>query len=152
MEDHRSLSPGAAAFALPLLMLWLAESATVTPAPRLLQGPDIISAFEGKTVEGAYNDGLAFRETYFSGGNIDYWDPRASSGGQWSVVNNLFCTFYTAMTGGCFRIVQVSANCFDFYAAADSEREAMDPAKRSDYTARGAVKGTASTCPDELQA
>jgi hypothetical protein len=151
MEDHRRLNRSAAALALPLVLL-LADSATVTPVEKLLQGAEIIAAFDGQTVEGAYKDGLAFRETYFTGGKIDYWDPRAASGGQWSVVNDLFCTFYTAMSGGCFRIVQVSANCFDFYAAADSEREAMEDGKRSDYTARGAVKGKASTCPDELQA
>lgn len=134
-----------------MVLLAIAATATEPAGPRVLEGADIISAFEGKTVAGAYADGLAFRETYFSGGKIDYWDPRATSAGQWSVVNNLFCTFYTAMSGGCFRIVQVSTNCFDFYAAADSTREALDPQGRQDYTARGSIQGIASTCPDELQ-
>ena len=152
MEDHRSLSRTALSLALPLLLLVLAEGGTRPPEARLLQGPEIITAFEGKTVAGAYRDGLAFRESYHAGGAIDYWDPRTVSTGQWSVINNLFCTFYTAMNGGCFRIVQVSANCFDFYAAADTERQALETGKRSDYTARGSVQGVASTCPDELQA
>ena len=151
MENRRSLTSCFSLLTSPLALLVAAQVAVESEKPRVLQGPEIISAFEGKTVAGAYHDGLAFRETYFSGGKIDYWDPRASTGGQWSVVNNLFCTFYTAMTGGCFRIVRVSANCFDFYAAADSTEEALGPEKRSDYTARGAVDGLASTCPDELQ-
>ncbi len=152
MEDRRGLSRTALSWSLPLALLVLAESEARPPDAKLLQGPEIITVFEGRTVAGAYGDGLAFRETYHAGGAIDYWDPRMSSAGQWSVVNNLFCTFYTAMNGGCFRIVQVSTNCFDFYAAADTEREALDSGKRADYTARGAVEGTASTCPDELQA
>jgi hypothetical protein len=151
MENRRSLKPRTILLSAPLAVLLAAQAQPAPQEPRILQGPEIISAFEGKTVAGAYNDGLAFKETYFSGGKIDYWDPRASTAGQWSVVNDLFCTFYTAMTGGCFRIVQVSANCFDFYAAADDEREALDPGGRSDYTARGSVQGASSTCPDELQ-
>lgn len=152
MEDRRSLSRTALSWTLPLVLLVLAEGETRPPDAKLLQGPEIITAFEGKTVAGAYGDGLAFRETYHPGGAIDYWDPRTESAGQWSVINNLFCTFYTSMNGGCFRIVQVSANCFDFYAAADTEREALETGKRADYTARGSVQGVASTCPDELQA
>lgn len=152
MEHRRSLSQTLLGLGLPLAFLALAEGAAKPAEPKPLQGPEIIAAFEGKTVAGAYADGLAFRESYAAGGAIDYWDPRTASTGQWSVVNNLFCTFYTSMNGGCFRIVQVSANCFDFYAAADTAREALDPAKRADYTARGSVQGVASTCPDELQA
>jgi hypothetical protein len=151
MENHRSLNRGVTLLATPLALLLLATAEPEPPQAKLLKGPEIIAAFEGKTVTGAYHDGLAFRESYFSGGKIDYWDPRASSAGTWSVVNNLFCTFYTSMTGGCFSIVQVSANCFDFYAAADSEQQALEALPRADYTARGAVQGTASTCPDELQ-
>lgn len=150
MEDRRSLN-GMTVLALPLAVLLLVDAAAVPPQPKLLKGPEIIAAFEGKTVAGAYHDGLAFRESYFSGGKIDYWDPNAASAGNWSVVNNLFCTFYTTMTGGCFSIVQVSANCFDFYAAADSEQQALEAVPRADYTARGAVQGAPSTCPDELQ-
>lgn len=151
MEDHRSLTGSATFFAAPLALLLLATAQTAPPKPKLLKGPEIIAAFEGKTVTGAYHDGLAFRESYLSGGKIDYWDPRAASAGNWSVVNNLFCTFYTSMVGGCFSVIQVSANCFDFYAAADNEQQALEDTLRADYTARGAIQGTASTCPDDLQ-
>lgn len=122
------------------------------PAPVVLDGPAIIAAFDGKTVAGAYADGLAFRESYFNGGAIDYWDPRGAATGQWSVVNNLFCTFYDTMAGACFRIEQVSANCFDYFAAADTQEQALTPDSKPRYTARGSVSGVKSTCPDELQA
>jgi hypothetical protein len=151
MENHRSLNHRLAALTLPLAFLWLVGDDGKLPKPKVLEGAEIIAAFEGKTVVGAYHDGLAFKETYRAGGSIDYWDPRASSDGTWSVVNNLFCTFYSSMNGGCFSIVQVNTNCFDFYAVASSESEALGPAGRADYTARGSIQGAASTCPDELQ-
>lgn len=137
------------AIALPLL--WLADSPAPQVKERILSGPEIITAFEGRTVAGAYHDGLAVRETYAVGGAISYWDPRGPDTGQWSVMNNLFCTFYTSMAGGCFRIVQVSANCFDFYALADTANDALNPKDKPAYTARAAVQGTASTCPEDLQ-
>ena len=138
------------AFALPLL--WLADATAPAVKPRILAGPEIIAAFEGKTVAGAYSDGLAVKETYAVGGAITYWDPRGEDTGNWSVMNNLFCTFYSSMAGGCFRVVQVSANCFDYYAMTTSPEEALNPTGKSAYTARASVQGMASTCPDELQA
>jgi hypothetical protein len=132
-----------------LSLLWLAE----TPLqPKLLDGPAIIAAFEGQTVRGAYADGLAFAETYHQGGAIDYWDPRLTSTGEWSVINNLFCTFYTSMSGACFSITQIGDNCFDFHAAAETKDMAQEPNNTPTYTARGSVKGKPSTCPEELQA
>jgi len=135
--------------AVTLAFLLLAE-ASLTARP--LDGPAIISAFEGNIVVGAYADGLAFRETYAAGGGISYWDPRSSAIGTWSVVNNLFCTFYENMEGACFRIEQIGANCFDFLAAADTQEQALTPHSNPRYTARGYVIGRTQTCPDELQA
>lgn len=148
MEDRGSVIRHFAS-ALPLLLL--VDSTAPEMKPRILSGPEIITAFEGKAVAGAYADGLAVKETYAVGGAITYWDPRGEDTGTWSVMNNLFCTFYSAMAGGCFRIVQVSGNCFDFYAMTTSEEEALAPKDKPDYTARAAVQGTPSTCPDELQ-
>ncbi len=142
------------AIAVPLLFL---ADVTTAPQPptvkeKILSGPEIIAVFEGKTVAGAYGDGLAVKETYAVGGGISYWDPRGNDTGQWSVMNNLFCTFYSSMAGGCFRIVQVSDNCFDYYALTATAEEALNPKDRPSYTARASIQGVASTCPDELQA
>lgn len=132
--------------AVALLLLF----ADAQQAPRVLAGPDIIAALEGKTVSGAYAGGLAFRETYFLGGKIDYWDPRIAEKGQWSVVNNLFCTFYDSMAGGCFRIEQIGNNCFDFYAAANTQEQALKPDEKPRYTARGSRDGESPSCPRDL--
>jgi hypothetical protein len=117
-----------------------------------MDGPAIIKTFEGKTVFGAYADGTPVRETYFLGGSIDYWDSYRTSKGKWSVVNNLFCTFYDdqVMSGGCFRVEQVSANCFDYLVQAASEDEALRPSDKPRYTARAHIVGLPDTCPDAL--
>ena len=125
--------------------------------PQALTGAEIIAAFEGATVTGAYADGTAFRESYATGGRIKYWDPRGDFTGNWSVTNNLFCTFYdatdggSALSGGCFRVEKIGSNCFDFLVAAQSSEEALDPQAKPSYTARGSITGIASTCPDPLQ-
>jgi hypothetical protein len=134
-----------------LLLFAPAALATQSLPPAAMTGPEIISAFEGKTVTGAYADGMAVRESYQVGGGIIYWDPfYGSRTGKWSVVNNLFCTFYDGMTGGCFRVERLSENCFDYLALASSEQEALTPTDKPRYTARAFIEGKPSTCPDEV--
>jgi hypothetical protein len=121
-------------------------------APVAMDGPSIIKAFEGKALKGVYADGTPVQETYLVGGKIDYWDAMRVSTGNWSVVNNLLCTFYDSaeMSGACFRVEQVSANCFDYLALANSETEALAPSGAPRYTARASIVGIPATCPDEL--
>jgi hypothetical protein len=130
------------------------EKAAETPKPSVvLNGPAIIELFDGKTLTGVYNDGTPVTERYAVGGKIDmYKDSYRSSTGTWSVVNNLLCTFYDTpdMSGGCFRVEQVSANCFDYYALADSTEQALTPTDKPRYTARASIEGVPETCPDEL--
>ena len=147
MENHTGIVLGL------LATLSLPASATETlKAPVPLDGPAIIKTFEGKTVKGAYADNTPVQETYFTGGAIDYWDAFRTSKGKWSVVNNLFCTFYddAEMSGGCFRVEQLSANCFDYFALAGSTEEALKPTEKPRYTARAHIVGAPDTCPDEL--
>ena len=125
--------------------------ATQLPQPKAMLGPDLIATFEGKTVSGVYADGTPVRETYATGGGITYWDPVfGHRTGKWSVVNNLFCTFYNDMAGACFRIERISENCFDYMAAASSEQDALTPPGTRRYTARASIEGKKTTCPDEM--
>jgi hypothetical protein len=148
MEHIRSIliTLSLAAFTLP-------SNANDKPtAPRTLDGPSIIKIFDGQAVTGVYADATPVRESYKTGGGMDYWDPYRSTTGTWSVVNNQLCTFYNdaEMSGGCFRVEQVSANCFDYYAAATSTTEALTPSDKPRYTARASLVGIPETCPDEL--
>ena len=147
MENRRSI------VLVLLTLLSLPAEATERPKePVPLDGPAIIKTFEGKAVSGVYSDGTPVKETYKLGGSIDYWDSIRTSTGSWSVVNNLFCTFYnnTEMNGGCFRVEQVSANCFDYYALASSTEEAQAPSDKPRYTARAHIVGAPDTCPEDL--
>jgi hypothetical protein len=137
------------------LLLGLCLPAAATDKPKgsvVLDGPAIIKVFENQMVTGVYADGTPVKERYALGGGIDYWDSYRSSKGTWSVVNNLLCTFYdnTEMSGGCFRVEQVSTNCFDYFALADSTEEALKPEGAPRYTARGHIEGLPDTCPDAL--
>jgi hypothetical protein len=148
MENHRRL--------IPLFALLLATPASATDQtkfPRVMDGPAILKLLEGKTLQGVYSDGTPVSESYAIGGKIpDYADPLRKVTGTWSIVNNTLCTFYddNQMSGGCFRVEQVSANCFDYYVVAGSETEALGPNDKPRYTARAHVLGLPDTCPDEL--
>jgi hypothetical protein len=148
MENHRGIIIG-----LALITFVLPATATDKPkAAQALDGPTIIKIFDGKGVTGVYADGTPVRETYKVGGGIDYWDSYRATTGTWSVVNNQLCTFYndTEMSGGCFRVEQVSPNCFDYFAVATSTTEALTPSEVPRYTARASIDGIPETCPDEL--
>jgi hypothetical protein len=132
---------------------WPACATEQPKAPVALDGPSIIKVFEGKTVSGVYADGTPVSETYAVGGDIPFYkDKFRSATGKWSTVNNLFCTFYNddQMSGGCFRVEQVSANCFDYFALANSTDEALAPQDRPRYTARASIDGIPATCPEDL--
>jgi hypothetical protein len=148
--DHRSGLTVLACLALVLP----AQAEDLRQAPKVLDGAALISLFEGRGVTGVYADGTAVKETYRQGGSIDYWDEFRTAKGTWSVVNNLLCTFYDdiEMSGGCFRVEQLSANCFDYMALASSPGEALAPMDKPRYTARAHVDGLPDTCPDELAA
>jgi hypothetical protein len=120
--------------------------------PIALDGPGILKIFDGKAVTGVYADRTPVRESYDVGGGINYWDPFRTTTGTWSVINNQLCTFYNdaEMSGGCFRVEQVSANCFDYFAVATSTTEALTPSDQPRYTARASIDGAPETCPDEL--
>lgn len=129
------LLPASAASDLP----WMTESA-------------LNRVFSGKTIDGHYSDGGTFVESYTADGRISYQDERRRQAGRWSVQAGTFCTIYDIdPTGGCFRVHQVSDNCFEFYFAARTEEQALErPRDKPSWTARGWVKGQTSTCAEDV--
>ena len=109
-------------------------------------------AFIGKTLDGYYVDGQGWTETYDANGRLDYRDNARSGPGFWYFRDQVFCTFYDPgrnINGGCFTAVQASSNCYEFYLAGFSEREAdketpQGPLGR--WVARASRRGEASTC------
>ena len=132
------------------LVLGLALAAPAVSFERWLTAREIKAAFDGRTVDGYYIDGVTFAETYETGGRIDYREAGRHLIGKWSVVGNTFCTIYdTSPTGGCYRVTRTGDNCFEFYFIARDEREAVRPDPgRPSWTARGWRRDQRSTCAE----
>lgn len=119
-------------------------------ASQWLSDDQIRSAFRGQTIDGVYADRRTFVERYAEDGGLDYIEPYRRNVGRWSVKGSAFCTLYDRdPTGGCYRVRRLSANCFAFYFVSRSEEQAVkDPLEIPAWTARGWVRGKASTCED----
>jgi hypothetical protein len=109
-------------------------------------------ALSGKTIEGHYSDGATFTESYGGDGRLRYQDDKRETQGRWSIHAGSFCTIYDYdPSGGCYRVHKVSENCFEFYFAARTVEQAQGGASdKPSWTARGWVKGTASTCAENV--
>lgn len=130
---------GLAAPALALGTGWMNEGA-------------LNQAFSGKAIEGHYANGAKFEERYDGDGRLFYRDERRETHGAWSIHSDTFCTIYDFdPSGGCYRVDKVSDNCFEFYFAARTVAQAQHgPSDKPSWTARGWVKGEASTCADQV--
>ena len=141
-------------FGLATFMLMLAATgaSAANEATTWLPGTDIAQALGGKTLEGRYANGRAFRERYLDGGRIEYFDSGATLGGRWSIQAGTLCTIYdTDPAGGCFRVSRAGANCFEFYFVARTEEAAPGPqGSKPSWTARGSVSGEPNACQDEV--
>ena len=110
------------------------------------------ATFKGQAVEGEYGSGRTFKETYTAGGNLAYQDDMRASGGHWSVATGTFCTIYDDdPAGGCFRVQQLGANCFEFFFVARTEDTAADPKDgQPAWTARAWIANRTSTCKERV--
>ena len=126
----------------------LGAAASARAATPWMTDSEIRGAFSGRTIEGAYSDSMPFTESYFDTGRLDYIEPQRRMTGRWSVVESTFCTLYdNGGGGGCFKVRQVSGNCYEFYFAAfDEEDLAEGSDERPRWTARGWRKDVPSTC------
>lgn len=106
------------------------------------------TTFKDKALEGEYASGRSFKETYRGDGGLRYQDDMRESGGHWSVSQGTFCTIYDDdPAGGCFRVQQIGANCFEFYFVARTEEKAPGPPDREpSWTARAWIADHESTC------
>jgi hypothetical protein len=111
---------------------------------------DIEQAFRGVTLDGVYYDGSFFSETYFEDGTIRYHDAFGADSGDWSVRENMFCTFYDGQQGACFFVVREGKNCFTFYEPVKAPDGTMKP--REDWTSRGWNRQEEATCSEAPEA
>jgi hypothetical protein len=129
---------------------FLALGVIVAEAGQSMAAPDIEKTFRGVTLDGIYNDGTFFSETYFDDGSIRYHDAAGADSGDWSVRENLFCTFYKDQQGACFFVVREGPNCFVFYEPVRGADGGLAP--RETWTSRGWRRETDATCSSPPEA
>lgn len=136
-------------------VVFVATSASL--APTLAQSfwmneARLRAVFAGAAIDGHYIDKRTFREQYDAGGTLDYVEHASGTRftGDWSVTADRFCTIYhTSGSGGCFRVRQTSANCFEFYFDTRTEEEARSSTLREPtWTARAWLVDQVSTCEE----
>jgi hypothetical protein len=126
---------------------WLAA---ILAAPQATAGErvaerDIASLLSGVTLDGIYNNGAFFTETYKEDGSVRYHDMDGADSGQWSVKDGKFCTFYEQQEGACFFVERDGDNCFTFFVPDEAGGANAGPAR--DWTSRGWDRSKPSTCP-----
>jgi len=108
--------------------------------------------FAAAKISGEYVDGRTFSERYGKDNRLTYRESTQKMmwSGSWSIVNGRFCTIYDNFgTGGCFRVRQVSLNCFEFYFDTRTEEEARaSTLTKPSWTARAWRTDQLSTCQD----
>lgn len=142
------------------MLTFLAVGSAILCAPELASRSWAISAwlndselqrFSNATIEGRYANGKAFTEHYGSDGRLNYVEHGMTLGGHWSITQGTLCTIYDYdETGGCYRVMRVDTNCYEFYFVSRTEQAAPGPSDgKPRWTARGALQGQDSACRDE---
>lgn len=126
------------------IVVTLSLSAVPADAGQRMMDSEIKEAFRGITLDGVYDDETFFSETYFDDGSIIYRDPDHADVGDWSVRDDMFCTFYEAQQGACFFVFREGANCFVFFEPIEDPSGELVPSDR--WTSRGWNRQNASSC------
>jgi hypothetical protein len=110
-----------------------------------------LQRFNGATIDGRYVNGKPFTEQYRGDGRLNYVEHDMALGGHWSITQGTLCTIYDYdETGGCYRVMRVDTNCYEFYFVSRTEEAAPGPSDgKPRWTARGAIQGQSSACKDE---
>lgn len=154
--QHCTGQPGGERFVAGLCVILPATlmllSAGVRAERVWMTDAELSASFAGTTIDGQYVDGRSFRERYETNGALDYAETAAKRRmtGYWSIVRGRFCTIYDGVaSGGCFRVRQVSGNCFEFFFETRTEEEARQSTLRKPtWTARAWRIDYASTCEE----
>jgi len=118
--------------------------------PAWMSDAELSKAFAAQTIDGHYANGETFTESYLAGGRIDYRERARTMRGRWSVEAGTFCTIYDQTpTGGCYRVRQMSANCFEFYYVGRDEAQVQARPGQPSWTARGWHSDQRSTCEEQ---
>jgi hypothetical protein len=130
-------------------LIWIGVLTPAIAAGALLSNEDLAPTFRGITLDGVYQDGGFFSETYAADGTIRYFDGNGKANGNWSVKDGAFCTFYENQEGSCFFVRREGPNCFAFFEPKVGPGASRLP--RDEWTSRGWNRASPSTCVESRQ-
>ncbi len=138
-------------FAVGSLILCAPWLSSRSPAISAWLNDAELQRFSNATIDGRYANGKPFTEHYGSNGRLNYVEQTMTLGGHWSITQGTLCTIYDVdVTGGCYRVMRVDTNCYEFYFVSRTEEQAPGPNDgKPRWTARGAIQGQPSACKDE---
>ena len=152
---HRGLAAviaTAASVAVLVLANWtLCASAEDNRAGLAWLTSDAIrGTFSGKALGGQYPNGNPWSESIFQNGTTDYREGHKHWFGQWWVREREFCFSYPPPgLGGCFRVVRISANCFELYEFSSVPAKAEEPPDIADlWNGRMWLTENPTTCEE----
>ncbi len=93
-----------------------------------MSGDAIRAEFAGQPLAGIYPSTNPWTEMIHTNGTSDYREGQKHWTGRWWIENREFCFHYPPPgLGGCFRIVRISANCFELYDFSGTLGRAEEP-------------------------
>lgn len=124
---------------------------SVLAAKQWMGEEELRATFAGVTVDGNYEDGRSFTESYRGDMAVAYSEGLRETMGHWSVISDTFCTIYKGdPSGGCFRVTRIGANCFEFYFVARTEAQVRRRNEgKPGWTARAWIKNQPASCQEE---
>ncbi len=110
---------------------------------------DIIAAFVDQQLSGVYPGGAPWSELVRSDGTSDYREGGRQREGRWWMQGDNFCFRYDLpLSGGCFRVVRIGANCYELYAVNPGQETVPGPQAGANWNGRMWRDDAPPTCEE----
>jgi hypothetical protein len=111
----------------------------------------IRAEFSGKSLAGIYPSGVSWSEDIATDGTTDYRENQIRRPGQWWLTALEFCFSYLPPgVGGCFRVVKMSANCYEIYEfSSEFGRRDAPPRQKGAWNGRMWRTEAPTTCEEK---
>ena len=111
---------------------------------------EIVAAFVDQQLSGVYPSGMPWSELIRSDGTSDYREGGSRREGRWWMRRDDFCFRYDLpLSGGCFRVVRLGANCYELYALSMSDDAAPGPQAGTSWNGRMWRDDASPTCEEK---
>lgn len=110
------------AMGLGLIAMQSGQSSVAASASRWMTETEIRAGFVMRMVAGTLPDGQPWTELMRDDGQTDYMEGgRPLKGRWWFDEHGQLCFRYSTGSGGCFRYIQLSENCYEHFFSATQQ-------------------------------